>query len=96
MVGTYFVWDIDENRWKTTEYIINTDYINEWFANFRVGKNGYVVMTATELHESVKLYHKQPFLTHTKIGKDLKTIPYIKHKRTSKRVMYSINCGHSI
>lgn len=96
MVGTYFVWDIDENKWKATNYISNTDYINEWFATFRVGKNGYVVMTATELHESVKPYYKQPFPSHTKIGKDLKSVPYITPRRTNKCIMYSINCGHMI
>jgi hypothetical protein len=79
------------------DWFVNTDYINEWFATFRVGKNGYVVMTATELHESVKPYHNQPFpFSFKKVGGDLKRVPYIKHKRTSKCVMYSINCDYKI
>jgi hypothetical protein len=76
--------------------VSNVDYLDDWFENFRIDKNDYIIMTATELYESVKPYYKRPFpLSQKKLGNDINHTWYIRRKKTRKCNMYSINCGHN-
>ena len=72
-------------------------YLTNWFETARLNQKGFSVYTATELFNVINANYTDVFpLTQTKLGRDLRKLPFVIKRKEKTCYRYAINWDYDI